>query len=77
VLIGPNANIDSNIHSSSFTDFTLLSITTDFGVTWSAARVINDSAHPTTNKNQTLGNVIPVDARTGVLYDFFDQIYGQ
>jgi hypothetical protein len=75
VLIGPNANIQSDLHSGSFTDFTLLSITTDYGVTWSAARVINDSAHPTTNKNQTLGNVIVVDRRTGTLYDFFDQIY--
>jgi hypothetical protein len=75
VLIGPNANIESNIHSGSFTDFTLLSLTSDYGVTWSPARVINNSAHPTTNKNQTIGNVIVIDPRTGTLYDFFDQIY--
>jgi len=37
--------------------------------------VINDSAHPTTNKNQTIGNVIVIDSRTGTLYDFFNQIY--
>jgi len=75
VLIGPNMSVEADLHSASFTDFTLLSTTTDFGVTWSAARIINDSAHPTTNKNQTIGNVIVVDPRTGTLYDFFDQIY--
>jgi len=75
VLIGPNMSVEADLHSGSFTDFTLLSKTTDFGVTWSPVRVINDSAHPTTNKNQTIGNVIVVDPRTGVLYNFFNQIY--
>jgi len=75
VLIGPNMSVEADLHSASFTDFTLFSRTTDFGVTWSPARIINDNAHPTTNKNQTIGNVIVVDAHTGTLYDFFDQIY--
>jgi hypothetical protein len=75
VLVGPNANVQSDLHSGSFTDFTLLSSTSNYGATWSAARIINNSANPTTNKNQTLGNVIVVDPRTGTLYDFFDQIY--
>jgi hypothetical protein len=75
VLIGPNANIESDLHSGSFTDDTLFSRTTDFGATWSPVRVINTSAHPTTNKNQTIGNIIVVDPRTGTLYDFFNQIF--
>lgn len=75
VLIGPNMNVEADLHSGSFTDFTLFTKTTDFGVTWSPVRVINDSAHPTTNKNQTIGNVIVVDPRTGTLYNFFNQIY--
>ena len=74
-LLGPNANIDADIHSSSFTDDTLFSRTTDFGATWSPVRVINTSAHPSTQNNQTIGNIIVVDPRTGTLYNFFDQIY--
>jgi len=75
VLIGPNANIESDIHSADFRDLTLFSRTTDFGVTWSPVRVINTSAHPTTNKNQTIGNIIVVDPRNGTLYNFFNQIF--
>jgi hypothetical protein len=75
VLIGPNANVDSDIHSSSFSDLTLFTRTTDFGVTWSPVRVINPSANPTTTLNQTIGNVIVVDPRTGTLYNFFNQIF--
>jgi hypothetical protein len=75
VLIGPNANVDSDIHSSSFSDLTLFSRTTDFGVTWSPVRVINTSANPTTTNNQTIGNVIVIDPRTGTLYNFFNQIF--
>jgi hypothetical protein len=75
VLIGPNANVSSDLHSGSFTDLTLFSSTSDFGAHWSPARAINNSANPTTNNNQTIGNVIVVDAHTGTLYDFFDQIF--
>jgi hypothetical protein len=75
VLIGPNANIESDIHSNDFSDLTLFSRTTDFGVSWSPVRVINISAHPTTNKNQTIGNIIVVDPRNGTLYNFFNQIF--
>jgi len=75
VLIGPNANVDADIHSASFTDLTLFTRTTDFGATWSPVRVINTSAHPSMNKNQTIGNIIAVDPRTGTLYNFFNQIF--
>jgi hypothetical protein len=75
VLIGPNANVDADIHSASFTDLTLFTRTTDFGATWSPVRVINTSAHPTPTKNQTIGNIVVVDPRTGALYNFFNQIF--
>jgi len=75
MLIGPNANESSDLHSGSFTDDTLFTRTTDFGATWSPVRVINTSIHSTTNKNQTIGNVIVVDPRTGTLYNFFNQIF--
>ncbi|HXM58864.1 MAG TPA: sialidase family protein [Candidatus Dormibacteraeota bacterium] len=75
VLIGPNANVDADLTSSAFTDDTLFSRTTDFGATWSPVRVINTSANPTSQNNQTIGNVIVVDPRTGTLYDFFNQIF--
>jgi hypothetical protein len=75
MLIGPNANESSDLHSGSFTDDTLFARTTDFGATWSPVRVINNSVHSTTNKNQTIGNVIVVDPRTGTLYNVFNQIF--
>jgi hypothetical protein len=75
VLIGPNMSVEADLHSRSFTDFTLFTRTTDFGVTWSPVRVINTSAHPSTQNNQTIGNIIVVDPRTGTVYDFFNQIF--
>jgi hypothetical protein len=76
VLIGPSMSPDADLHAQAFTDLTLFSRTTDFGQTWSPARVINTSAHPTMQRNQTIGNVIVVDPRTGALYNFFNQIFG-
>jgi hypothetical protein len=76
VLIGPNMSVEADLHAAAFTDFTLFSRTTDFGQTWSPARIINTNVNgQNDNKNQTIGNIIVIDARTGVLYDFFDQIY--
>ncbi len=75
VVIGPNANIEADLNSSAFTDFTLFSRTTDFGATWSPVRVINTSSNPTSEHNQTIGNIIVVDPRTGTLYNFFNQIF--
>jgi hypothetical protein len=74
-LIGPNLTVEADLRSLAFMDVTLFSRTTDFGQTWSPARTINNSANPTTQNNQTIGNVIVVDPRTGTLYDFFDQIF--
>jgi hypothetical protein len=75
VLIGPNMKVEADLHAVAFTDYTLFSRTTDYGQTWSPARVINTSAHPTGQNNQTIGNVIVVDPRNGTLYNFFNQIY--
>jgi len=76
VLIGPNMSVEADLHAAAFHDKTLFSKTTDFGVTWSPVRVINDNVNKSTNQNnQTIGNVIVVDPTTGTLYDFFNQIY--
>ena len=48
----------------------LLSVTHDFGRTWSTPRVIVDTGA----FQQTIGNVIVVDPRRGTLYDFYDSI---
>jgi hypothetical protein len=74
-LIGPNLSVEADLHAAAFMDVTLFSKTTDFGQTWSVARTINNSAHPTTQNNQTIGNVIVVDPVSGTLYNFFDQIF--
>lgn len=49
---------------------TLLSYTRDFGRTWSAPRTIVDTAP----FQQTIGNVIVADRRTGTLYNFYNSI---
>jgi hypothetical protein len=49
---------------------TYLSVTRDFGRTWSAPRVIVTMAP----YQQTIGNVIVADPRTGTLYDFYTSI---
>src|SRR6266496_509409 len=48
---------------------TWFSKTTDGGLTWQSRQIFDPG-----EKNQTIGNVIVVDPRTGTLYDFFDLI---
>lgn len=48
----------------------LLSVTHDFGRTWSTPQVIVNTGQ----FQQTIGNVIVVDPRRGTLYDFYDSI---
>jgi hypothetical protein len=55
---------------SKFTGPAFLSITHDYGRTWSPARISVDTAA----NQQTIGNVIVVDPRTDTLYDVFDLI---
>jgi hypothetical protein len=53
-----------------FTGPTLLSITRDFGRTWSRPQVIVQTAQ----FQQTIGNTIVADRRTGALYNFYSSI---
>jgi hypothetical protein len=72
-LVSPTDNPDVFLHNvSSFTGPTWFSKTTDGGKTWSQAKIIV----PTGQNNQTIGNVIVIDPRTGALYDFFNLIVG-
>ena len=61
---GPNAD------GSKLTGPAFMAVTHDFGRTWSTARpIVNTVAN-----QQTIGNVIVVDPRTGILHDVFDLI---
>jgi hypothetical protein len=67
-----NQPFDATGNATSFDGPAYISITHDYGRTWSAPRVlVNTSVTPNT---QTIGNIIVADRRTGRLYDFFDQI---
>jgi hypothetical protein len=64
-LVSPTDNPDDNPHTGAYTGDAYFSKTTDGGRNWSAAKVI----FPTANRNQTIGNVIVVDSKSGALYD--------
>ncbi|MGC3026033.1 sialidase family protein [Burkholderia sp. DN3021] len=66
----PNGNPYANLHTQAFRGPTLFSKTTDGGKTWSKAKVI---VH-VPSRQQTIGNQIVVDPRSGTLYDFFNLI---
>jgi hypothetical protein len=69
-LESPTANPDAELHAAAFSGPAMLSKTTDGGQTWSSPQVIVN----TPSVQQTIGNQIVVDPRTGALYDFFDLI---
>jgi hypothetical protein len=69
-LESPNANPDAELHTAAFRGPALLSKTSNGGQTWSSPQVIVN----TPSRQQTIGNQIVVDPRTGALYDFFDLI---
>jgi hypothetical protein len=69
-LIEPTDNPDDNPHAAAFTGPAFFSKTTDGGVTWSTPRIILN----TSNRQQTIGNIIVVDPRNGIVYDFTDLI---
>jgi hypothetical protein len=81
-LAAPNGiaiipNPDEGAHNFfGFTGPTWFSKTMDGGKDWSTPAIINDVSAPTSQENQTIGNVIVVDPRTDTLYDFFDAING-
>jgi len=66
----PNANPDAELHTAAFRGPAMFSKKKDVGLTWSSPRVMVS----TLSRQQTIGNVIVVDPRSGTLYDFFDLI---
>jgi hypothetical protein len=71
-LVLPTDQPDDNPHTQSYTGPAYFSKTVNGGVDWSPAKIIIDTAQ----RQQTIGNIIVVDARKGVhtLYDFTDLI---
>ncbi len=66
----PNGNPDADLHTAAFRGPTMFSKTTDGGKTWSSPSTIVKVP----SRQQTIGNQIVVDPKTGTLYDFFDLI---
>ncbi|KVN41231.1 hypothetical protein WJ63_22460 [Burkholderia pyrrocinia] len=66
----PNGNPRANLHTQAFRGPTLFSKTVDGGKTWKKARVI---VH-VPSRQQTIGNQIVVDPKSGTLYNFFNLI---
>jgi hypothetical protein len=66
----PNGNPDSNLHTAAFRGPSYFAKTTNGGLTWSSPKVIVNVP----SRQQTIGNQIVVDPKTGTLYDFFDLI---
>jgi len=69
-LVAPPASPTGFSHELAYFGPTLLSKTTDFGVTWSTPRIIVGLA----SQDQTIGNQIVIDRQSGALYDFFSLI---
>ena len=68
-LQSPSQSPDADLRAHAFEGPTWFSRTTDGGQTWTGTRAIFDPGQ----NSQTIGNVIVVDPRTGVLYDFFEE----
>ncbi|TMC93822.1 MAG: exo-alpha-sialidase, partial [Chloroflexi bacterium] len=67
-LVAPSHSPDAALHAHAFRGPSWFSKTTDGGKTWTGTRAIFDPGQ----NSQTIGNVVVVDPRTGVLYDFFE-----
>jgi len=68
-LQAPSHSPDAALRAHAFRGPAWFSKTTDGGKTWTGTRAIFDPGQ----NSQTIGNVIVVDPRTGVLYDFFER----
>ncbi|GAC1358271.1 MAG: sialidase family protein [Ktedonobacteraceae bacterium] len=66
----PNGNPDANLHTQAYRGPTFFAKTTDYGNSWSPATAIVSVP----SRQQTIGNQIVVNPKTGTLYDFFDLI---
>ncbi len=69
-LKAPSHTVDAALFAHAFRGPTWFSRTTDGGLNWTSARPIFDPGQ----NSQTIGNLIVVDPRTDVLYDFFEDI---
>jgi len=67
-LVAPSHSPDAALRAHAFQGPSWFSKTTDGGQTWTGTRAIFDPGQ----NSQTIGNVVVVDPRTGVLYDFFE-----
>ncbi len=67
-LVAPSHSPDAALRAHAFRGPSWFSKTTDGGQTWTGTRAIFDPGQ----NSQTIGNVVVVDPRTGVLYDFFE-----
>jgi len=67
-LEAPSHSVDAILKSRAFRGPTWFSKTTDGGKTWTGTRAIFDPGQ----NAQTIGNLVVVDPRTDVLYDFFE-----
>jgi hypothetical protein len=69
-LKAPSHSVDAILRARAFRGPTWFSKTTDGGNTWTGTRAIFDPGQ----NAQTIGNLLVVDPKTGVLYDFFELI---
>ena len=69
-LKAPSHSPDAALRAHAFRGPIWFSKTTDGGNTWTGTRAIFDPGQ----NSQTIGNVIVVDPKTDVLYDFFERI---
>jgi hypothetical protein len=67
-LVAPSHSVDAILVSRAFRGPTWFSKTIDGGKTWTGTRPIFDPGQ----NAQTIGNLLVVDPRTDVLYDFFE-----
>jgi hypothetical protein len=68
-LLTPPNSVMGLLRTHALRGPTWFSKTTDGGKTWTGTRAIFDPGQ----NSQTIGNVIVVDPKTGVLYDFFER----
>jgi hypothetical protein len=68
-LQAPSHSPDAALRAHAFRGPAWFSKTTDGGKTWTSTRAIFDPGQ----NSQTIGNVVVVNPKTGVLYDFFEQ----
>jgi hypothetical protein len=69
-LVAPPASFPGFFHERAYFGQTFISKTTDYGAHWSTAQQM----FGVSSQNQTIGNQIVVDPRTGTLYDFYNLI---